>query len=588
MGSNRERKTAGHLLTLMYNMELTRSEKILKKLGIPKVTKELNTLYHNDICKFFEEQYVIELPTGLVAKFPMEPWIGKMLKEIFHTYDENGHRLYTKAVIGIPRKNYKTQIAAGIGIWGTWLDLLRAASVICVAGSRDQAGKVFKASNIGISHNPNLSSLFKTPTVKVRFTTPITIPSRNAEYRVVASDAGLQMGENPSLCIFDELHVQKNSLSWNAFRTAMGARFTNPDAQNPMLLTITTAGYDLYENDGHTKAPAYDEFCKGISILHKRKILAKNDFHIDPIDRPHFKDEEMTLFEKYREGNQAAEKWLKDEVVATRRNYFFWSYKNVASNYIENPEFLNTQRRELTPREFQIFHENRWVGGSGSLLTEKLIYSVFDRKDLSQQEFGDPEITYYMGIDMGSVRDRTVVAVVHLDANTDQIIVDNLRIWENTKEQPCPIKQVRNWVVQKATDFNIDHLCGQIVFDPKDFMESSQALADEFPMEKWSASMKGVQEVSKTIFTLCRNQRLKCFENEMFRAELIGLQEVHKSYGFKIDHSKNSFNDITSAIGMAANAAIEEGGEFAKTELMENKDTMVIHLECQDNIADYN
>jgi phage terminase large subunit-like protein len=55
----------------------------------------------------------------------------------------------------------------------------------------------------------------------------------------LSSDADLRQGLNPSLVIFDEVHVQPNDDLWTAYDEAMGAR------ERPLLLGITTPGRDL-------------------------------------------------------------------------------------------------------------------------------------------------------------------------------------------------------------------------------------------------------------------------------------------------------------------------------------------------------
>ena len=57
-------------------------------------------------------------------------------------------------------------------------------------------------------------------------------------YRVLSADAELQQGLNPSLVIFDEVHVQPNRDLWDAMVLGMGTR------SRPMIVGITTAGYD--------------------------------------------------------------------------------------------------------------------------------------------------------------------------------------------------------------------------------------------------------------------------------------------------------------------------------------------------------
>jgi phage terminase large subunit-like protein len=67
----------------------------------------------------------------------------------------------------------------------------------------------------------------------------IEVPRHGAVYRVLSSDGKLQQGLNPSLVIFDELHVQPNDDLWDALTLGSGARL------DPLAVAITTAGFDL-------------------------------------------------------------------------------------------------------------------------------------------------------------------------------------------------------------------------------------------------------------------------------------------------------------------------------------------------------
>ncbi len=554
-----------------------------ERLQIPKITPEKVKLYKGDICAFLEEQYVIIPPSGTPRLFNVEPWLREILTTIFHTYDEQGKRLYTKAVIGLPRKNYKSATLSGCAIWSMLFDVPSGARVFSAAGSSEQAGIIFTEASKAIGRNPTFKEIFHTPRVKHRIMTPITIPGKDAEYKVVSSDAPMSHGLNATMIFFDELHVQKNYQLWEAFLTGMGIRYGTESIQNPLLISITTAGYDLYMNDGKTKTLAYDEFVNGITTKYQRNIINNNNFTIDPLDMGHLSDHDKLIFDRCQAGNEDARKFIEKEVAAKTGDYFFWSYTNLAS--VTSQKYLDAQKIRLkSSREYQIFHENKWVGGTGLLLSDQQINAVFDRVGQNQEDCGNMENTYYVGVDIGPKLDRSAVAVVHVEYGTEILVVDNMRTWIDSKKK---LKEIEEWVDEVCALFGVNHLAGKVIFDPTEFLRSAEELEEKLPLVEWSRSFKGIQDISKVFFNLCVTGKLKCFEHELLKAELHGLMEVHKASGFRIDHSKGSFSDHTLAIAMAAREAINKTGDSCIKQMKDSHDKLTIMIENPNNIAAY-
>ncbi len=48
-------------------------------------------------------------------------------------------------------------------------------------------------------------------------------------------------------------------------------------------------------------------------------------------------------------------------------------------------------------------------------------------------------VRYFVGLDLGLVRDRTARAVVHFDRDAANVVLDDLRTWGGTRAQPLEI-----------------------------------------------------------------------------------------------------------------------------------------------------
>jgi phage terminase large subunit-like protein len=146
--------------------------------------------------------------------------------------NESGRRRYRRALIGLPRKNGKSLLGSALALYGLFVGE-RGAEVYSAAGDRQQARIVFGEAKQQVLDSPALRKVAKV------YRDAIEVPAEGAVYRVLSADAKLQQGLNPSLVIFDEVHVQPNDDLWDALTLGSGAR------RDPLVVGITTAGFDL-------------------------------------------------------------------------------------------------------------------------------------------------------------------------------------------------------------------------------------------------------------------------------------------------------------------------------------------------------
>lgn len=161
----------------------------------------------------------------------LEPWQTEcVIAPLFGWKREDGTRRFRFGHIETPRKQGKTTLTAGIGLYGLMADGEPGAEVYCAATKRDQAVLLFK----DVKHiaGPRIKSHLKI------LMNAVTYPAQNATLQAVSSDYNTLDGLNVSMGIVDELHAHKTRHLWDVLLTAMGAR------RQPLLLAITTAGFD--------------------------------------------------------------------------------------------------------------------------------------------------------------------------------------------------------------------------------------------------------------------------------------------------------------------------------------------------------
>jgi phage terminase large subunit-like protein len=163
----------------------------------------------------------------------LEPWQQDFIDELYRV-DEAGRRVYRMALLGIPRGNGKTPLAAGLGLFEL-MARKDAPDVFNAAGSKDQA-KILTDFATAFVHAGKLRTWL---TARRR---AIVHRESLGVMRLVSSEGRLQHGGSVSAAIGDELWAWTTDAQeevWDAFWTALHKRL------DPLLLGISTAGHDL-------------------------------------------------------------------------------------------------------------------------------------------------------------------------------------------------------------------------------------------------------------------------------------------------------------------------------------------------------
>lgn len=158
----------------------------------------------------------------------LRPWQKGMLGRLFARDPKTKQRRHRFGLIGVPRKNGKTALIAGAGLYGLLLEDA-GAEVYAVAGDRDQARLVFGTAKRMVELDAELMAETRL------YRDAIEVPANGSVFRVLSAEAPLKEGLSPTMTVVDEVHVIDEDL-WNVFALAMGAR------TEPIMLGITTAG----------------------------------------------------------------------------------------------------------------------------------------------------------------------------------------------------------------------------------------------------------------------------------------------------------------------------------------------------------
>lgn len=145
----------------------------------------------------------------------------------------SGYRRFWFVDVYIPRKNTKSTMGAGSGLYGLTCDNEYGAEVYSGATTKEQALKIFKPARDMSIASPDFRSAFGViPNIS-----NLAVLDTNSKFIPMIGKPG--DGDSPSTALIDEYHEHETSEQYDTMETGMGAR------SQPMLWVYTTAGNNI-------------------------------------------------------------------------------------------------------------------------------------------------------------------------------------------------------------------------------------------------------------------------------------------------------------------------------------------------------
>ena len=188
--------------------------------------------------------------------FDLLPWQETIIRDVFGMVKEDGFRQYNTAYVEIPKKNGKSELAAGVALYMTCGDNEWGAEVYGCASDRQQASIVFDVAVDMVEQCPALKRRIK-PVMSVK---RLVYKPTNSFYQVLSAEAYTKHGLNVHAVIFDELHSQPNRELFDVMTKGSGDARTQP-----LFFLITTAGTDRH-------SVCFEQHQKAEDILCGRKV----------------------------------------------------------------------------------------------------------------------------------------------------------------------------------------------------------------------------------------------------------------------------------------------------------------------------
>jgi phage terminase large subunit-like protein len=166
------------------------------------------------------------------APFRLRDWQRAIVEQIFGTLDADGYRVIRTALVELPTRNGKTELAAAIALYMLMGDQEQGAEVYSVAVDTDQASLVFNVAATMVRRDPELAARLEVIPSRRR----ILHHASGSAYKVLASDAPSALGVNASGIVMDELAAWPVRDLYDVMSSRTGSR------RAPLTLIITTAG----------------------------------------------------------------------------------------------------------------------------------------------------------------------------------------------------------------------------------------------------------------------------------------------------------------------------------------------------------
>jgi phage terminase large subunit-like protein len=281
------------------------------------------SVHASGVGEFFEQNLRHQKGPAAGEPFVLEPWQRAFVEELYRL-DERGNRIYKRAILGVPRGNGKSPIAAAVGLYEL-MTRTDEPDIICAAAARDQAGVVFEYARGFAEAGPLAEHL-------VIGRREIARPETRGVLRTISADGYVAHGANPSAVIVDEAHAFTTDKQRELFEAMDTAVHKRPDA---FWLTISTAGHDR----GSLFGKLYSD------------VLTQLE--------PEHPDPGLTIARD--EANGVLMYWWGAEADCDPDDEELWNAVNPAS-WVTVPE-LRRQRRSpsMSASTFKRRHLNAWV-----------------------------------------------------------------------------------------------------------------------------------------------------------------------------------------------------------------------------------
>lgn len=457
--------------------------------------------------------------------FRLLPWQKRWILRLF-AVGPDGLRIVRWALLGVPKKNGKTELIAALGLYFLLGDGEPAPLIVCAAASDEQADLVFAACKTMCKLSPTLR-LATQP-----FEDEILSPSNGGKLKRVAAAAGTNDGPNIYVALLDELHEwqgAKGRQIWNVLTQGGGVR------RQPLVVQITTAGFD-------EDSICWEQYDYGSRVASGE------------IDHPSF------LFQ-----------WEQAPESADWKSPKTWQLANPSYGTLVQPAYLEEQMRVKAEAIFRRYFLNQWTDAVDIWIPNEWWDPLLEKRLKP-----DPSKPAYVGIDVGLNHDSSAVMIAQrlpFKRRIRTLIWG--RIWENPyppntrlhAEWKLELVEVRNYLAEIRERFPepAAEVDGRAVpgpafgYDKFFFEESAQELERAgFNMVDWPQNDSHMVPASQALYQLIKDGELAHSGDPALRRHIRNVTPKETLRGYRISKPRGSRKHIDAAVSSAVAAKLSQ------------------------------
>lgn len=341
----------------------------------------------NHVCLFIEQlSHTKGEWASRQEKLKLELWQCFILCVAFGWLTQEGYRRFRTVLTLIPRKNAKSTLTAGVGLYGLTCDKEAGAEIYSAATTRSQARILFSDAQLMANRVPQL----RKAGVEV---SAHTIEQGNNVFRPLSADGKTLDGLNVHYGLIDEYHAHPTREVVNVIETGMGSR------TQPLLWIITTAGVNK-----HGPCYAEQQYAQDVlnGVVDDPRYLAFL-YTIDPEDIEHWDQEWVWQKANPNYGVSVRKDYLESKVVKARqmptfKTEFFIKHLDVWSQSVSpwiNIDVWNRNNEVWSEEELQ--KADLFMAADLATVNDLAALACLFRLQLSEADVdGKPRYKYFV------------------------------------------------------------------------------------------------------------------------------------------------------------------------------------------------
>jgi len=409
-------------------------------------------------CRFFPKFLRHSKGKWAGKPFELEPWQTFIIWNLFGWYTADGHRRFNTAYVEVARKNGKSTLASGIGLFMMIADGELGAEIYVGATKKPQAYITFDEAKNMVRKSPELANYI------TAYQHNIHSIELAAKFEPLASDSEKQDGLNPHCGIIDEYHAHKDSRLYNVLESGMGAR------ENPLMFVITTAGFNKLG-----PAKQMRDICGKIldGVIEQDEMFAMV-FSMD--DEDDWQDDS---------------KWIKSnpsmESIDTTKDFLYKRFRSVKNDPSKQVDFLTKNLNVWTDASEIWIPDKRWM--------------ACNLHEINWDDLKDREC--YAALDLSSVEDITCLFLLFPGEEHHDVLpfffIPEETVRERSNRDGVPYETwVRQGYIETTPGDTVDYdyirkrisgyyvLDGQVMHDDNCIADHVNLLSIAF--DKWNSS----------------------------------------------------------------------------------------------------